>query len=56
MLLWTAACGLVHVPGEPTLALLRDIQKQAEGQNDEELKKRCLKSIAFWRKAGQPRG
>ena len=56
MLLWTAACGLVGVPGEPTLLLLRDIQKQGEAQNDEDLKKRCLKSIAFWRKAGQPRG
>ncbi len=44
------------VPGEPTLALLREIQAQAQAQNDEDLKKRCLKSIAFWRKAGQPRG
>ncbi len=53
MLAWTAAAGLVHVPGEPTLVLLRELAAQA----DEELKRRCLKSIALWRRLGaQPRG
>ena len=53
MLLWTAAAGLVHVPGEPTLLLLREMAAQA----DEELKRRCLKSTALWRRLGaQPRG
>ena len=48
MLAWTAAAGLVHVPGEQTLALLRELAAQA----DEELKKRCLKSVALWRRQG----
>ena len=53
MLLWTAAAGLVHVPGEEALALLRELAAQA----DEELKRRCLKSIALWRRLGaQPHG
>jgi hypothetical protein len=52
MLAWTAAAGLVYVPGEPTLELLREIAAQA----DEDLKKRCLKSIAFWRRGAKARG
>jgi hypothetical protein len=52
MLAWTAAAGLVHVPGERTLELLRELAAQA----DEELKKRCLKSIALWRRGAQARG
>ena len=48
MLAWTAASGLVQVPGEQTLALLRELAAQA----DEELKRRCLKSIALWRRLG----
>lgn len=52
MLAWTAASGLVHVPGEATLSLLRELAAQA----DEELKRRCLKSIALWRRGAQPRG
>ncbi len=52
MLAWTAAAGLVHVPGELTLELLREVAAQA----DEDLKKRCLKSIALWRRGGQSRG
>lgn len=53
MLLWTAAAGLVHVPGEETLLLLREMAAQA----DEELKRRCLKSTALWRRLGaQPHG
>ena len=52
MLVWTAAAGLVHVPGEQTLELLRE----AAGQADEELKRRCLKSIALWRRGAQKRG
>jgi hypothetical protein len=54
MLAWTAAAGLVHVPGEPTLELLREIAAQA--QSDEELKRRCLKSIAFWRRGAKANG
>jgi len=54
MLAWTAAAGLLHVPGEQTLELLREIAAQA--QSDEELKRRCLKSIAFWRRGEQTRG
>src|SRR5438132_14108397 len=52
MLLWTAAAGLIQVPGEPTLALLREIGAQAGA--DEELKKHSLKSIALWRRRGAP--
>ena len=52
MLAWAAAAGLVHVPGEATLELLRELSAQA----DEELKRRCLKSIALWRRAEKPRG
>jgi hypothetical protein len=52
MLAWTAAAGLVHVPGEQTLELLREVAAQA----DEDLKKRCLKSIALWRRGAQGRG
>ena len=54
MLAWTAAAGLVHVPGEPTLELLREVVTQA--QSDDELKRRCLKSIALWRRGAQTRG
>ncbi|MCA1828662.1 MAG: hypothetical protein ABR567_12850 [Myxococcales bacterium] len=55
MLLWTAATGLIQVPGEPTLALLREIG--AIAADDEELKKQSLKCIAFWRRRGaQPNG
>ena len=55
MLLWTAAAGLIQVPGEPTLGLLREIGAQAAA--DEELKKHSLKSIALWRRRGaQPHG
>jgi hypothetical protein len=52
MLAWTAAAGLVHVPGELTLELLREVAAQA----DEDLKKRCLKSIALWRRGAPARG
>jgi len=54
MLAWTAAAGLVHVPGEQTLELLRELA--AQSQSDEELKKRCLKSIALWRRGAKERG
>jgi len=54
MLAWTAAAGLVHVPGDETLELLREAQAQA--QSDDELKKRCLKSIALWRRGAKERG
>lgn len=50
MLTWAAAAGLVYVPGEPTLTLLRELTAQA--QDDEALKKQCLKSIALWRRRG----
>jgi len=56
MLAWTAAAGLVSVPGEETLALLRDASAQAQSQADDDLKKRCLKSIALWRRGAQTRG
>ncbi len=54
MLSWTAAAGFVQVPGDETLAILREIAAQA----DEDLKKRCLKSIALWRRGAgaQSRG
>ena len=52
MLAWTAAAGLVHVPGDETLELLRE----AQAQSDEALKKRCLKSIALWRRGAKERG
>ena len=52
MLAWAAAVGLAHVPGEPTLALLREVA----GQADEELKRRCLKSIALWRRGARAHG
>lgn len=56
MLLWAATAGLIEIPGEPTLALLREIGAHA-GDHDEELKKQSLKAIAFWRKRGaQPNG
>jgi hypothetical protein len=48
MLAWAAAAGLVQVPGEPTLALLREVAAQA----DDDLKKHCLKSMALWRRKG----
>ena len=54
MLAWTAAAGLAHVPGEATLELLRGLA--AQSQTDPELKRRCLKSIALWRRGAQPRG
>jgi hypothetical protein len=54
MLLWTAAAGLVHVPGDETLALLREMSAQA--QADETLKKHCLKCIALWRRGGKAHG
>ena len=54
MLAWAAVAGLVHVPGEPTLELLRECA--AQFQSDDELKKRCLKSMALWRRGGQTRG
>lgn len=47
--LWEAASGLVQVPGEKTLALLREISGGA--QDDELLKKHALKCIHLWRKA-----
>ena len=49
MLLWAAAAGLVQVPGEKTLALLREMSAQAA--QDEPLKKHCLKCIHLWRKS-----
>jgi hypothetical protein len=54
MLCWAAAAGLSNVPGEPTLALLRELA--AASADDEDLKRRCLKSIAIWRRGAQPRG
>ena len=50
MLMWTAAAGLVQIPGEETLAALREMAAQAPP--DEELKKHCLKCIALWRRRG----
>ena len=50
MLAWTAAAGLAHLPGEPTVTLLREVAATA----DEELKRRCLKSIAFSRRGAKP--
>lgn len=52
MLVWTAAAGLAHVPGEQSAELLREAAAQA----DDELKHRCVKSMALWRKGAQPRG
>ena len=52
MLAWAAVAGLAQVPGEPTLALLREVA----GQSDEELKRRCLKSIALWRRGAKTHG
>ena len=52
MLAWTAVAGLANVPGEPTLALLREVAATAE----EDLKRRCLKSIALWWRLGRPAG
>lgn len=52
MLVWAAAAGLVHVPGDQTLELLRE----AAGAADEELRKRCMKSMALWRRGAQKRG
>lgn len=46
MLAWTAAAGLTQVLGEDALAMLKEIGAHA----DEDLRRRCAKSTALWRR------
>jgi hypothetical protein len=54
MLAWTAAAGLQLVPGEESVTLLRDVA--AQFHSDEELRKRCMKAMALWRRGAKQNG